>query len=115
MYLLRKRFVKPKYQSLTDKCKLIGQTNVKGPKPFIEDSKDINDVYPHIDDSNSNKICKMLIVSDDLITDTLSNKKIEQIVTELFIRCRKLNNSLAFITKFVFFCTKKVLTITNCF
>lgn len=57
----------------------------------------------------------MLIVSDDLITDTLSNKKIEQIVAELFIRCRKLNNSLAFVTKFVFFCTKKVLTITNCF
>lgn len=54
----------------------------------------------------------MLIVCDDLIT--LSNKKIEQIVAELFIRCRKLNNSLAFVTKF-FFCTKKVLTITNCF
>ena len=40
----------------------------------------------------------MLIVFDDIIADTLCNKKVLQIVTELFIRCRKLNISLVFIT-----------------
>ena len=41
---------------------------------------------------------KILIVFDDLIADMLSNKKRNRIVTELFIRGRKLNISLVFIT-----------------
>ena len=40
-----------------------------------------------------------MTVFDDMITDMLSNKKINQFVTELFIRDRKLNISLAFITQ----------------
>ena len=40
-----------------------------------------------------------MTVFDDMITDMLSNKKINQLVTELFIRDRKLNISLAFITQ----------------
>ena len=40
----------------------------------------------------------MLVVFDDIIADTLCNKNVLQIVTELFIRCRKLNISLVFIT-----------------
>ena len=38
---------------------------------------------------------------DDLVTDMINNKKINSIVTELFIRDRKLNISLAFITNHV--------------
>ena len=34
---------------------------------------------------NPNKECKMLIVFDDMIADTLSNKKLNPVVTELFI------------------------------
>ena len=41
---------------------------------------------------------KISIVFDDTVADMLSNKKINSIVTELFIRGRKLNISLAFIT-----------------
>ena len=47
---------------------------------------------------------KIFIVFDDMIADMHSNKKLNPIVTELFIRGRKLNISLAAITQpyFVF-------------
>ena len=45
---------------------------------------------------------KILIVFDDIISDMLSNKKLNPIVTELFIRGRKLNIYLAFITQSYF-------------
>ena len=45
---------------------------------------------------------KILIVVDDIISDMLSNKKLNPIVTELFIRGRKLNIYLAFITQSYF-------------
>ena len=44
------------------------------------------------------KKSKILIIFDDMITDMLRNKKLDLIVTELFIRGRKLNISLVFIT-----------------
>ena len=53
---------------------------------------------------------KILIVFDDMIADMLSNKKLNPIVTELFIRDRKLNISLFFITKSYFAVPKKYQT-----
>ena len=50
--------------------------------------------YKNIEEYNLNKRQKILIVFDDMITDMLSNKKLNPIVTELFIRGRKLNISL---------------------
>ena len=50
----------------------------------------------------SNKKQKTFIVVDDMITDMLSNKKLNTIVTKLFIRGRKLNISLVFITQCYF-------------
>ena len=41
---------------------------------------------------------KILIVFDDMIADMLSNVKFNSLVTELFLRGRKLNISFAFIT-----------------
>ena len=41
---------------------------------------------------------KILIVFEDMIYDILSNKKLNSMVTELFIRGRKLKISIAFIT-----------------
>ena len=49
-----------------------------------------------------------MILFDDLITDILSNKKLNPIVTELFIRCRKLNISLVFITQSYFAVPKNI-------
>ena len=50
----------------------------------------MNDVYKNIDDCNPNKENKILIVFDDMIADMIHNKKLNLIVTELFIRRRKL-------------------------
>ena len=55
-------------------------------------------IYKNIEEYNPNKKRKILIVFDDTIADMLSNKKLNPIVTELFIRGRKLNISLVFIT-----------------
>ena len=57
------------------------------------------DVYKNIDNYNPDKENKMLIVFDDVIADTIHNKKLDSIVAELFIRGRKLNISLVFITQ----------------
>ena len=61
----------------------------------------------NIEEYSSNKTRKTLIVFDDMIADMLSNKKFKPIVTELFIRGRKLNLSPAFITQSYFAVPKK--------
>ena len=66
----------------------------------------MKDIYKSIERYNSNKKRKLLIAFDDMIADMLSNKKVNPIVTELFIRGRKLNNSLVFITKSYFLVPK---------
>ena len=58
----------------------------------------MDDVYENIHDYNSSRKRKILIPLDDMITDIMRNKKFQAIIKELFIRCRKLNTSLAFIT-----------------
>ena len=54
------------------------------------------------------KECKILIEFDDIIADMINNKKLNLIVTELFIRGRKLNISLVFITQSYFKVPKDV-------
>ena len=55
-----------------------------------------------------NKKLKILIVFDDMIADMLSNKKLNPLVTELFISGRKLNISLVFITQSYFVVPKNI-------
>ena len=62
----------------------------------------LDDVYENIDDYNSNRKRKILIVFDDMIADIMTNKKFQSIILELFIRCRKINISLVFITQSYF-------------
>ena len=69
------------------------------PKTFIEYSNDMHDVYKNIDEYNPDKEHKILIVFDDMIADMIHNKKLNSIVTKLFIRGRKLNISFVFITQ----------------
>ena len=59
----------------------------------------MQDVHKNIEDYNPGKKRKVLIVFDDMIADMINNKKLDSIVTELFIRSRKLNISIAFITQ----------------
>ena len=68
----------------------------------------MGDVYENIDDYNPNRKRKILIVFDDMIADIMSNKEFQAIVKELFVRCRKLNTSLAFITQSYFSVPKNV-------
>ena len=62
----------------------------------------MHDVYKNTDNYNLNKENKILIVFDDMIADMINNKELNSIVTELFIRCRKLNISLVFISQSYF-------------
>ena len=76
----------------------------------------MDDIYKDIEEYKPNKKRKILIVFDDMIADMLSNKKIKPIVTELFIRSRKLNIFLAFITKPYFAVPKNIrLSFTHFF
>ena len=60
------------------------------------------DVYKKINYYNPDKENKILIVFDDMISDMIHNKKLNSIVTKLFIRGRKLNISVVFITQSYF-------------
>ena len=62
----------------------------------------MNDVYENIDNYNPNKNRKILIVFDDMIADIMTNKKFQSIIKDLFIRCRKPNISVVFITQSYF-------------
>ena len=65
-------------------------------------------IYKNIEDQNPNKKQKILIIFDDMIVDILSNKKLNPIVTELFIRGRKLNISVVLITHSYFAVPKNI-------
>ena len=59
----------------------------------------MQDVYKNIEEYNLGKKHNILIVLDDMIADMINNKKLNPVVTELFIRGRKLIISVVFITK----------------
>ena len=68
----------------------------------------MDDVYENINDYSPRRKGKNLIVFDDMIADIMANKKFKAIIKELFIRCRKLNISLVFITQSYFSVPKDV-------
>ena len=74
----------------------------------MEYSNDMQDVYKNIEDYNPGKNRKVLIVFDDMIADLINNKKLDSIVTELFIRGRKLIISIVIITQSYFKVPKDV-------
>ena len=74
----------------------------------MEYSNDMQDFYKSIQDYNPIKKRKILIVFDDMIADMINNDKLNPIVTELFIRGRKLNISIVFITESYFKVPKDV-------
>ena len=74
----------------------------------LEYSNDMDDIYKDIEEYNSNKKRKTLIVFDAMIADMLSNKNLNPIVTEIFTRCRKLKISSVFITQSQFAVPKNI-------
>ena len=77
----------PKYELLIKKLENVGTKR----------SNTTDDVYENIDDYNPSRK-KKLIVFGDMIADILTNEKFQDIIKELFLRCRKLNILLVFIT-----------------
>ena len=98
IYLYAKDPYDAKYQYLINKREKIGLNYYDDPKAFMEYSNDIHNVYKNIEDYNPRKNRKVLIVFDDTIADMINNKRLNPIVTELFISGRKLNISIVFIT-----------------
>ena len=84
------------------KRKNVGIKHCNDPNAFIECSNTMDNVYENINDYNPSRKRKILIVFDGMISDIMTNKKFHAIIKELFIRCRKLNVSLVFITQSYF-------------
>ena len=99
IYLYAKDTDEKKYLFLINKREQAGIKNLNDPHAFIEYSNDMND---DINNYNKNRDKKELIIFDDMIADIRRSEKFKAIVTELFIRCRKLNISIAFITQSYF-------------
>ena len=71
----------------------------------------MHDLYKNSNFYNPNKENKKLIVFNDMIAEMIRNKNLDSVVTELFIRSRKLKISLVFITQTYFKVPKDVLLI----
>ena len=108
IYLYAKDPYEAKYQYLINKREKVGLDHFKDPKAFMEYSNDMEDVYKTIENYNIGKKRKILIVFDDMIADIINNKKLNPVVTDLFIRGRKLNISVVFITQSYFKVPKDV-------
>ena len=101
IYLCAKDPFEAKYRLLLKKRESTCLKYLNDSKALTEYSNDMDDIYKSIEEYNPHKKRKILIVFDDMIADMLNNKKINPIVTELFIRRRKLNIFLLFITHLI--------------
>ena len=115
IYLYARDLSEPKYEYLIKKREDAGIKHLDNPNAFIVCSNTMDDVYEDIDNYNPKRDKKVLIVFDDMIADIMTNKRFQAIIKELFIRCRKLNISLVFITQTYFSVPKDVrLNSTHC-
>ena len=100
IYLHAKDPSEAKYQLLINKREIKGLKQLSelkqlsDSKAFFEHSNDMDEIYENIEEYNPNKKYKILIIFHDTLADIRSNEKLKPIVTELFIRGRKLNISL---------------------
>ena len=88
IFLYAKDLYETKYQILINKRESTGLKHLNDPKDFIGYSNDMQDVYRNIKEYNLGKERKILIVFDDMIADMINNKRLNSVVTELFIRER---------------------------
>ena len=115
IYLNTKDPYESKYQYLINKREGLDVNHFNDSRAFIEYSNVMHDVYKNIDYCNPDTENKILIVFDDIIADMIHNKKLNSIVTKLFIRGRKLNISLVFTTQSYFKVPKDVRLDTSHF
>ena len=108
IYLYAKDPYEAKYQYLINKREKVRLDHFNDSKSFIDYSSGMQNGYKNIEDCNLRKKRKVLIVFDDMIADMINNEKFNPVVTELFIRIRKLNISIVFITQSYFKLPKDV-------
>ena len=106
IYLCAKDLSEPKYEFLIKKRGNAGIKHLDDSGEFIEYSNTMDDVYNNTDDPKRKG--KIFILCNYMIVDIMTNKKFQAIIKELFIRCRKLNISLVFITQSYFRAPKEV-------
>ena len=107
IYLYPKDLSESKYEHLIKNREKAGIKHLSDSKAFIDCSSTMNDVSENIDDYNLNRK-RILIVFGDMIADIMTNKRFQSIIKELFIRCRKINISLVFISQSYFSVPKDV-------
>ena len=98
-YLYAKDPYEARYQFVINKRE---STRLKYFNDLKAYSNDMQYIYKNIEEYNPDKERKTLIVFDDIIAYTINNKKLNSIVTELFIRGRKINISFVFINQSYF-------------
>ena len=86
----------------------VGIEHLNNPNAFIECLNMMDDIYENINDYNPVRKEKKLIAFDDMIADIMTTKKFQALIKELFIRYRKLNIFLVFITQSYFSLPKNV-------
>ena len=82
---MQKTRTKDPYQVLINERENAGLDHLNDPNVFIEYTNDMQDVYKIL----KRAIQERIIASDDMIADMIINKKVNSVVTELFIRGRK--------------------------
>ena len=62
--------------------------NLNDPTAFIKHTSTMDDIFENIEDYNKKRKRKVVIVFDDIISQVMSNKKAQEVLKYLFIRCR---------------------------
>ena len=75
----------PKYEYLIKKRENVGIKHLNNPNAFIECSNTVDDVYENINDYNSNRKRKILIVFDDMIADIMTNRRFQAIIEDVIL------------------------------
>ena len=108
-YLYARDISEPKYEYLIKKRKDAGIKNLNDPNAFIQCFNSMDDVLKiFMIIIRAEEERSVLIDFDDMIAGIMTNKKFQAIIKELFIRCRKQNISLVFITQSYFSVPKDV-------
>ena len=102
IYLYAKDLEEPKYKLLINKREKAGINFNNDPTTFIEHSNSMGDILSNIEDYNKKRKRKILIIFDDMISHVMSDRRAQQIPKDLFIRYRKLNISICFLTQSYF-------------
>ena len=102
IYLYAKDIEEPKYKFLINKREQAGINFYNDHTAFIEYSNSVDDIFPQIEDFNKKRKTRVLIIFDDMISHVMSDIKAQQVLKDLFIRCRKINISPCFLTQSYF-------------